>query len=122
MSLTYTNLTATTLKHYEKQLIDNIFRAYPLLERLLSKGQVKEFEGGEKIFIPLEYGTQKDSQEVGGVHTHLPGFSDFITATDICTLRLYQYMTKWKQHIVVSERYTTMYNCENNSLIIIPRN
>lgn len=72
--------------------------------------------------IPLEYGTQKDSQEVGGVHTHLPGFSDFITATDICTLRLYQYMTKWKQHIVVSERYTTMYNCENNSLIIIPRN
>jgi hypothetical protein len=48
MTLTYTNLTATTLKHYEKQLIDNIFRAYPLLERLLSKGQVKEFEGGEK--------------------------------------------------------------------------
>jgi len=57
MSLTYSDITATTLKHYEKKLYDNIFRKYPLLEKLLSSGQVKEFESGEKIFIPIEYGT-----------------------------------------------------------------
>jgi hypothetical protein len=56
MALTYSNITASTLKHYEKKLYDNVFRAYPLLERMLSKGQVKEFESGEKIFIPIEYG------------------------------------------------------------------
>ena len=56
MALTYTNITATTLKFYEKKLFDIIFKAYPLLEKLLYKGQVREFESGEKIFIPLEYG------------------------------------------------------------------
>jgi len=57
MSLTYSDITATTLKHYEKKLYDNIFKAYPVLEKLLSSGQVKEFDSGEKIFIPIEYGT-----------------------------------------------------------------
>jgi len=56
MPLTYTNITASTLKHYEKKLYDNIFKAYPLLERLLYKGQTKEFDGGEKIFVDIEYG------------------------------------------------------------------
>ena len=56
MPLTYSDITATTLKYYEKKLFDNIFKNYPLLEKLLNKGQVKEFESGEKIFIPLEYG------------------------------------------------------------------
>jgi len=57
MALTYSDITATTLKHCEKILYDNIFKAYPLTEKLLSKGQVKSFESGEKIFIPLEYAT-----------------------------------------------------------------
>lgn len=57
MGLTYSDITATTLKYYEKKLYDNIFKAYPLLERLLYKGQIKLFESGEKIFIPIEYGT-----------------------------------------------------------------
>jgi hypothetical protein len=56
MALTYSDITATTLKHYEKKLTDNIFKAYPLVERLVYKNQVK-FQSGEKIFIPLEYGT-----------------------------------------------------------------
>jgi len=57
MGLTYSDITATTLKFYEKRLYDNIFKAYPLTEKLLSKGQIKSFTSGEKIFIPLEYGT-----------------------------------------------------------------
>ena len=57
MALTYSDITATTLKHYEKKMYDNIFRKYPTTEKLLYKGQVEEFESGEKIFIPLEHGT-----------------------------------------------------------------
>jgi len=55
MTPSYSDITATTLKFYEKKLYDNIFKAYPLLERLLYKGQIKLFESGEKIFIPIEY-------------------------------------------------------------------
>ena len=55
MALTYSQITASTLKHYEKKLYDNIFKKYPLTEKLLSSGQEQEFLSGEKIFIPLEY-------------------------------------------------------------------
>lgn len=54
MALTYSDITSTTLKHYEKKMYDQIFGAYPLTDRLISKGQVEEFESGEKIFIPIE--------------------------------------------------------------------
>jgi hypothetical protein len=56
MALSYTNITASTLKYYEKTLFDNVFKAKFLLEKLMSTGQIKEYESGEKIFIPLEYG------------------------------------------------------------------
>jgi len=82
MTLTYTNLTATTLKHYEKQLVDNIFKAYPLLEKLLSKGQVKEFEGGEKIFIPLEYGTNTNVSFISKTGTIDTNAQELFTAAE----------------------------------------
>lgn len=56
MALTYSDITSTTLKHYEKKMYDNIFKKYPLTEKLMSSGQIEEFDSGEKIFIPLEYG------------------------------------------------------------------
>ncbi len=55
MALTYSQIVSTTLKHYEKKLFDNIFKAYPLTEKLLSAGQVDTQDGGEKIFIPIEH-------------------------------------------------------------------
>ena len=65
MALTYTSITASTLKYYEKKLYDNIFKAYPFLEKLLAKGQVREFEGGEKIFFPIEYA---ENSNVAWIH------------------------------------------------------
>ena len=65
MALTYSDITATTLKFFEKKLYDNIFRKYPITEKLLSAGQVKEFESGEKIFIPIEYGTNSTVAFIG---------------------------------------------------------
>jgi hypothetical protein len=55
-----------------------------------------------KNIIPINYGDKKDGEIEGTIHTHLPETGDFITATDICTLLLYEKFAKWKQHNVVS--------------------
>jgi hypothetical protein len=72
--------------------------------------------------IPIYYGEQeKNGQQVeGAMHSHLPQTGDFITATDICTLMLYEKFAKWKTHQVVSQKYLNIWNCETNQLTVIP--
>ena len=53
------------------------------------------------------------------MHSHLPETGDFITATDICTLMLYEKFTKWKQHKVVSKNYLNIWNCLTDQLTVI---
>ena len=53
---------------------------------------------------------------VGGSHTHLPATGDFITATDICTLMLYEKFTTWKQYYIYSKNYMSVWNCETDKL------
>ncbi len=72
--------------------------------------------------LPQEYGQEKKgSQTVGGIHSHQPETGNFITATDICTLMLYEKMAHWKSYAVVSEKYMSLWNCETNTLITIAR-
>jgi hypothetical protein len=75
-----------------------------------------------KNIIPIEYGNKPaDGTNVEGtIHTHLPETGDFITATDICTLMLYEKFAKWKQHNVVSEKYLNIWNCLTDELFVIP--
>ena len=54
------------------------------------------------------------------MHTHLPETGDFITATDICTLMLYEKFAKWKSHNVISKKYLNIWNCETDQLTVIP--
>lgn len=56
---------------------------------------------------------------VATIHSHLPETGDFITATDICTLMLYEKFTTWKQHNVVSKNYLNIWNCLTDTLIVI---
>jgi len=70
--------------------------------------------------IPVAYGKQ-DKEVFGTMHSHLPETGDFITATDICTLMLYGKTAGWKQHIVISERYISIWNCETNQLVTLTR-
>lgn len=71
--------------------------------------------------LPIHY----DGKEVAGkdiesaMHSHLPETGDFITATDICTLMLYQKYAKWKTHNVVSTKYFNIWNCETNELLVL---
>jgi hypothetical protein len=75
--------------------------------------------------IPVYYGDKQKVEDgekiMGAMHTHLPETGDFITATDICTLMLYEKMAKWKSHVVVSEKYMNIWNCESDTLIVVPK-
>ena len=81
---------------------------------LVSKAQL------HKNIIPIK--DQKDETKViATMHTHLPETGDYITATDICTLMLYSKFTTWKQHIVVSENYVSIWDCEKNTLFAMTK-
>jgi hypothetical protein len=83
--------------------------------KLLTKKQL------HKNIIPTEYGKSEDGKEVvGAMHSHLPETGDFITATDICTLMLYEKFANWKTYNVVSEKYLNTWNCETDQLTVIP--
>jgi len=76
-----------------------------------------------KNIIPIYY----ESEELKGkivteaIHSHLPETGDFITATDICTLMLYEKFAKWKQHTVISAKYVSIWNCETDELLVVKR-
>lgn len=75
-----------------------------------------------KNIIPINYGgKEEEGKEIEGtIHSHLPETGDFVTATDICTLMLYEKFTKWKQHNVVSKNYLNIWNCLTDQLTVIP--
>jgi len=64
---------------------------------------------------------KKGAEQFGSMHTHLPETGEFITATDICTLMLYEKFAKWKQYIVVGPTYMSIWDCEKDHLLIISR-
>jgi hypothetical protein len=76
-----------------------------------------------KNIIPVYYGgkEEKDEPTFGAVHSHLPETGQFITATDICTLMLYEKFAKWQQHMVISEKYINIWNCKTDQLTVIPK-
>ena len=71
-----------------------------------------------KNIISINY----DEKDIDGIamHTHLPETGDFMTATDICTLMLYEKFAKWKQHNVVSKDYLSIWNCRTDDLVVLP--
>ncbi|MBN9294693.1 MAG: hypothetical protein J0G96_12015 [Flavobacteriia bacterium] len=82
--------------------------------KLLTKKQL------HKNIIPIYYGNEKGEQVEGSMHNHLPETGDFITATDICTLMLYEKFAKWKSHNVVSQKYLNIWDCETDQLTVVP--
>ncbi|MBC9931685.1 hypothetical protein [Chitinophaga qingshengii] len=82
------------------------------------QGNVTEKKTLHKNIIPISY-----SNEDGKVtmHTHLAETGDFITPTDICTLMLYEKFARWKQHIVISKNYYSIWDCISDQLITLTR-
>lgn len=74
-----------------------------------------------KNIIPIYYEEKvADGKQVEeAYHSHLPETGDYITATDICTLMLYEKTAKWKRYNVVSKKYLNIWDCEKNELNVI---
>jgi hypothetical protein len=69
--------------------------------------------------IPIEF--EKGQNTVGAMHSHAFGTSDFITPTDICTLMLYAKFAAWKLHIVISQQYVSIWNCDAETLTLMTK-
>jgi hypothetical protein len=76
-----------------------------------------------KNIIPISFiNDENEGKEIfATVHSHLQETGYLITPTDICTLMLYEKFAKWKIHIVLSDRYASIWNCEKDELEIISR-
>lgn len=72
--------------------------------------------------IPISYGNDEEGNKIEmTIHSHLPETGEYITATDLCTLMLYQSLTNWKSHQVVGPNYLNIWDSDSDNLIIIPR-
>lgn len=71
--------------------------------------------------IPVSYENKEEKISVASVHSHASETGDFITPTDICTLMLYCPYTTWKQHIVVSKDYASVWDCNTETFKIYTR-
>ncbi|HVU53400.1 MAG TPA: hypothetical protein VHD83_00020 [Puia sp.] len=73
--------------------------------------------------LTINYGEAagKGQEVEASMHSHSPETGDFITATDICTLMLYEKYAKWKRHYVVSAHYYCIWNCETDKLFILTK-
>jgi hypothetical protein len=89
--------------------------SFDINNKLIEKRQL------HKNIMLINYGKAGDSNVVASVHSHLPETGDFITSTDICTLMLYEKFAKWKQHIVISKGYISIWDCEKNELLTLTR-
>jgi hypothetical protein len=72
-----------------------------------------------KNLISINFGNNGPLQVEATIHSHSPETGDFITATDICTLMLYEKFAKWKTHFVISENYVSIWDCEKNILVAL---
>lgn len=72
------------------------------------------------VFV-ADYGAaeKKGTKTEMGMHTHLPATGDYITPTDICTLMLYEKFAKWKQYLVLSKDYVSIWDCQQDHLLIL---
>ena len=69
--------------------------------------------------IPAYLKTDSGKVQTSGVHAHIPPTDEFITATDICTLMLYEKSTTWETYNVVSKNYFSIWDCKKNELVIM---
>lgn len=74
-----------------------------------------------KNIIPINYGEKDGKVIISTMHSHLPETGDLITATDICTLKLYGKYAKWGQHYVVSQSNVSIWDCKKELLVVMTK-
>ncbi len=72
-----------------------------------------------KNIIPIEY--NEETKGAVTMHRHLKSTGNLITSTDLCTIMLYEGYADWKQHIVISKKNVSIWDCEKDKLLIMTR-
>lgn len=82
-------------------------------DRLIAKRRLHQ------NILVANFGKQDTVKIVGGVHTHNADTGPFITATDICTLMLYEKYAKWQTYTVLSDNYVSCWDCSKDQMVIL---
>ncbi len=89
---------------------------------LLTFSENNELVSKEKLhntLIALPVGSDEDNTVLKmTMHSHVK--TPYITETDICTMLLYKNFVQWKTHTVISEKFASIFDLENETLQIIP--
>lgn len=67
LTLNYNSLLSTTLFNVRRELYDTIFKDNVVLNILHAKGRKRLEDGGERIQIPLQYGTNSTVGSYSGL-------------------------------------------------------
>lgn len=85
------------------------------------ENKLKDKKRLHKNIISIEYGKRDDKIVLATMHTHLPETGDLITATDVCTLMLYEKYAQWGQHYVISEKNVSIWDCKKDQLTVMTK-
>tara|TARA_R110001632_G_scaffold92043_9_gene196941 strand:+ start:2220 stop:3038 length:819 start_codon:yes stop_codon:yes gene_type:complete len=83
------------------------------------KNKLKNKKALHKNIIPIEY--NDETKDAVTMHSHLKSTGDLITSTDLCTIMLYENYAGWKQHIVISDKSVSLWDCEKDKLLIMTK-
>ncbi len=87
------------------------------------KGKViaKKMLHNNIISTPYANDVQKKNGDMITFHSHAATTGDYITATDICTLLLYQQIAGWSKHIVKAGSFYSLWDCHTNELEMLTK-
>ncbi|MBD1385738.1 hypothetical protein IDJ75_10650 [Mucilaginibacter rigui] len=54
-------------------------------------------------------------------HTHIPGKDEIMSATDICTMMLYEKENNVKQSYVMSRKYVSIWDAKDDQLVVLTK-
>lgn len=81
--------------------------------------KLKSKKSLHKNIIPIEY--NDETKDAVTIHSHLESTGDLITSTDLCTIMLYGKYAQWKQHVVISDKNVSIWDCKKDKLLIMTR-
>ena len=105
-STTFTELVSTTLRYTSKEVVDNVSANNALLTFLKKRGNIKTYDGGYEIQIPLEYAQNSTTQRYSGLDVL------DIAASDVVTSAKFDWM-QIALHVVASGREIRINSGEN---------
>lgn len=82
------------------------------------KGDLKDFHAFHQNLMVVPAEVEEGAE--ASVHTHLASSGDLMSPTDVCTLLLYSESVEWNAHMVISDKFITVWTKGQNGLQAIP--